>query len=68
MLRESVEDCLTVLSFPAHHRNRLKSTNLLENMMKRLKKRTKVVGVFPNGAACHRLGWAGSVGQLVSER
>jgi putative transposase len=55
MLRESVEDCLTVLSFPSHHRNRLKSTNLLENIMKRLKKRTKVVGVFPNRASCHRL-------------
>lgn len=55
MLRESVEDCLTVLSFPAHHRKRLKSTNLLENIMKRLKKRTRVVGVFPNRASCHRL-------------
>jgi putative transposase len=55
MLRESVEDCLTVLGFPAHHRKRLKSTNLLENIMKRLKKRTKVVGVFPNRASCHRL-------------
>jgi len=55
MLRESVEDCLTVLSFPTHHRKRLKSTNLLENIMKRLKKRTKVVGVFPNRASCHRL-------------
>ena len=55
MLRESVEDCLTVLSFPSHHRKRLKSTNLLENIMKRLKKRTKVVGVFPNRASCRRL-------------
>jgi transposase-like protein len=55
MLREGVEDCLTVNSFPEHHRKRLRSTNLLENMMKRLKKRTKVVGVFPNRAACDRL-------------
>ena len=55
MLRESVEDCLTVLNFPEHHRKKLASTNLLENIMKRLKKRTKVVGVFPNRASCHRL-------------
>jgi transposase-like protein len=55
MLRESLEDCLTVLSFPAHQRKRLKSTNLLENIMKRLKKRTKVVTVFPNRASCDRL-------------
>jgi transposase-like protein len=55
MLREGLEDCLAVLSFPEHHRRRLTSTNLLENMMKRLKKRTKVVGVFPNRPSCDRL-------------
>lgn len=55
MLREGLEDCLTAESFPEHHRRRLRSTNLLENMMKRLKKRTRVVGVFPNRAACDRL-------------
>jgi transposase-like protein len=55
MLRESLEDCLTVLSVPEHHRRRLASTNLLENLMKRLKKRTRVVGIFPNRASCDRL-------------
>lgn len=55
MLREGLEDCLSVLEMPEHHRKRLASTNLLENIMKRLKKRTKVVGVFPNRAACDRL-------------
>ena len=55
MLREGLEDCLTAESFPEHHRKRLRSTNLLENMMKRLKKRTRVVGVFPNRSSCDRL-------------
>jgi transposase-like protein len=55
VMLECVEDCLTVNSFPEHHRKRLNSTNLLENIMKRLKKRTRVVGVFPNRAACDRL-------------
>lgn len=55
MLREGLEDCLAVLSFPADHRRRLTSTNLLENLMRRLKKRTRVVGIFPNRAACDRL-------------
>lgn len=55
MLREGLEDCLAVEQLPEHHRRRLTSTNLLENMMKRLKKRTRVVGVFPNRASCHRL-------------
>ena len=55
MLREGLEDCLAVLDFPEHHRKRLQSTNMLENLMKRLKKRSRVVGVFPNRCSCDRL-------------
>ena len=55
LMRDGLGDCLTVLAFPADHRRRLASTNLLENLMKRLKKRTRVVGVFPNRASCDRL-------------
>jgi putative transposase len=49
------EDCLAVLNLPANHRRQLASTNLLENLMRRLKKRTAVVCVFPNRASCERL-------------
>ena len=55
MLREGLEDCLAVLDFPEHHRRRLRSTNMLENLMKRLKKRSRVVGVFPSRNSCDRL-------------
>jgi transposase-like protein len=55
MLREGLEDCLSVLEFPEHHRRRLRSTNMLENLMKRLKKRSRVVGVFPSRSSCDRL-------------
>ena len=55
MMREGLGDCLTVLAFPADHRKGLTSTNMLESLMKRLKKRTQVVGVFPNRASCDRL-------------
>jgi transposase-like protein len=55
MFRDGFEDCLAVLATPANHRPRLASTNLLENLMRRLKKRTAVVGVFPNRASCDRL-------------
>jgi putative transposase len=55
MLRAGLEDCLAVLDFPEHQRRKLASTNLLENLMKRLKKRTRVVGIFPNRASCDRL-------------
>jgi transposase-like protein len=58
MLRDGLEDCLAAESFPEHHRRRLRSTNLLENIMKRLKKRTRVVGVFPNRSSCDRLAGA----------
>jgi len=62
MLRNGLEDCLTVLDFPQCHRRRLNSTNMLENLMKRLKARTKVVGVFPNRSSCDRL-----IGSLLLE-
>lgn len=55
MLREGLGDCLSVMSFPEEHRKGLTSTNMLESLMKRLKKRTAVVGVFPNRASCDRL-------------
>jgi transposase-like protein len=55
MLRAGLEDCLAVLDFPEHHRRRLQSTNMLENLMRRLKKRSRVVGVFPNRSSCDRL-------------
>jgi putative transposase len=55
MLEEGLDDTLSVLSLVEHHRRKLSSTNLLENIMKQLKKRTRVVGVFPNPASCDRL-------------
>jgi len=55
MLREGLENCLAVLDFPEHHRRRLRSTNMLENLMERLKKRSRVVGVFPSRSSCDRL-------------
>jgi transposase-like protein len=55
MLRDGLADCLAVLSFPEHHRRRLASTNLLERLMRTLKARTAVVGVFPSRESCDRL-------------
>jgi transposase-like protein len=55
MFRDGFGDCLAVLGMPENHRLKLASTNLLENLMRRLKKRTAVVCVFPNRASCDRL-------------
>jgi putative transposase len=62
MLREGLEDCLSVLAFPEDHRKRLTSTNMVESLMRRLKRRTRVVGIFPNRASCDRL-----IGALLLE-
>jgi len=66
MLREGLEDCLAVLYFPETHRRRLHSTNMLESVMKLLKQRTKVVGVFPSRPSCDRL--TGAVLMELHER
>ena len=63
MLRQGLEDCLTVWDFPESQRRRLGSTNMLERLMKTLQQRTPVVGVFPNRASCERL-----IGALLLER
>jgi transposase-like protein len=55
LLRDEIEDCLTVCSLPPEHRRKLKSTNMVERLMKDLKQRTAVVKIFPNQASCERL-------------
>lgn len=54
-IEEGFEQCLTVCDLPSTHRRRLHSTNMLERLMRELKRRTRVVGIFPNEAALNRL-------------
>ena len=46
---------LAVHGLPKEHRRRMYTTNMLERLMRELKRRTKVVGIFPNDASCDRL-------------
>lgn len=55
MLRDDFESCLTVCQLPPEHRRRLNSTNMLERVMRELKRRSRVVGIFPDRASCDRL-------------
>jgi transposase-like protein len=55
LLREGFEDCLTVHGLASPLRRRLHSTNMAERVMREIKRRTKVVGIFPNEASCDRL-------------
>jgi putative transposase len=43
-----IEDALTYLSYPGSHHARLRTTNMLERLFEEVKRRTRVVGVFPN--------------------
>ena len=43
-----IADALSYLSFPGSHHARIRSTNMLERLFKEVKRRTRVVGVFPN--------------------
>jgi putative transposase len=43
-----IGDALTYLSYPGSHHARLRTTNMLERLYEEVKRRTRVVGVFPN--------------------
>jgi len=54
-VEENIEETLTYYRLPfAHHRN-MKSTNMLERFNEEIKRRTRVVRIFPNEASCLRL-------------
>src|ERR1044072_1936799 len=46
---------LTVFSYPVEHQKRLRTTNLCERMNREIKRRTRVVSVFPNARSLERL-------------
>jgi transposase-like protein len=54
-LEENIPEGLTVFNFPAQHRRRLRTTNMLERINKEIRRRTRVATLFPNEASCLRL-------------
>ena len=54
-IRAQFEETLAVHHLPKEHRRRVYTTNMLERVMKEIKRRTNVVGIFPNEASSDRL-------------
>lgn len=48
-VREGIRETLTYMDFPMEHWTRIRTNNTLERLNKEIKRRTKVVGAFPDG-------------------
>jgi putative transposase len=58
-----IDDGLSYLHYPQPHRVRISSTNPLERLNLEIRRRTRVVGIFPHSGACLRL-----IGMLLVEK
>jgi transposase-like protein len=62
VLEAGLEDAIAVLALPAKYRRRLRTTNMLERLIEELRRREKVIRIFPNMESAWRL-----VGALLAE-
>ena len=63
ILEEGFEDATAVLALPSKYRRRLRTTNMLERFIEEIRRREKVVRIFPNQHSAWRL-----IGALSAEQ
>ncbi len=54
-MEAAIPEGLTVFDFPESHRRRIRTSNMLERVSQEVKRRTRVVRLFPNQSSCLRL-------------
>ena len=54
-LENNIEEGLSFFNFPQEHRKKIRTSNAMERLNQEIKRRTRVVRVFPNEASCERL-------------
>jgi len=55
LVEESIDETLTYYAFPDIHWRKIRTNNPLERIMKEIRRRTRVVGAFPDGQSCLNL-------------
>jgi transposase-like protein len=62
-LEAGLEDAIAVLALPAKYRRRLRTTNMAERLIEEIRRRERVIRIFPNSPSAHRL-----IGALLQEQ
>ena len=55
MLEDGLIDATAVLALPGKYRRRLRTTNMLERFIEEIRRREKVIRIFPNTGSVERL-------------
>jgi putative transposase len=63
ILENGLSDTLTFMAFPREHWSRISSTNPIERINREIRRRTRVIGIFPSVASALRL-----IGMLLLEQ
>src|SRR5256885_5047348 len=56
LVEAAVEETLTYYAFPQEHWRRIRTNNPLERILREIRRRTRVVGAFPDGQSAFRAG------------